>query len=139
MTNARVPLRAISRLEPEWQPSRIVRRNGVRTLTVQSFVQGGHYASELLNEVRPAIEKLPLPPGYRIEYGGDKANTDETSPEMVTALGISLIAIFLILLIQFKQVSEALIVMSSIPLALPGAVLGLILTRNPFGFTALWA
>ena len=55
---------------------------------------------------------------------------------MLTALSISLVAIFLTLLIQFKKVSETLIVMSSIPLALPGAVLGLIITHNPFGFTA---
>ena len=136
VTDARVPLRAVSTLEPEWQTSRIVRRNGVRTLTVRAFVDSGHYASELLDAVRPAIEKLPLPPGYRIEYGGDKRNTDETMPEMLTALSISLVAIFLTLLIQFKKVSTTMIVMSSIPLALPGAVLGLIITHNPFGFTA---
>ena len=99
-------------------------------------MDSGHYASELLDAARPAIEKLPLPPGYRIEYGGDKRNTDETMPEMLTALGISLVAIFLTLLIQFRRVSEVLIVMSSIPLAMPGAVLGLLITHNPFGFTA---
>jgi multidrug efflux pump subunit AcrB len=136
LTRARVPLRAISALSPQWQPSRIVRRNGVRTLTVRGLVDSGHYASELLDAVRPQIEALPLPPGYRIEYGGDKFNTDESFPEMVTALGISLVAIFITLLIQFRRVSEALIVMSAIPLALPGAVLGLIITGNPFGFTA---
>ena len=136
LSMARVPLRAVSTLKPEWQTSRIVRRNGVRTLTVQGFVKSGHYASELLEAVRPGIEKLQLPPGYRIEYGGDKSNTDETLPTMVTALGISLVAIFLTLLIQFRNVSETLLVMSSIPLALPGAVLGLAITHNPFGFTA---
>ncbi len=136
LTRARVPLRAISNLEPEWQTSRIVRRNGVRTLTIRAFVDKGHYASQLLDAVRPRIEALPLPPGYRIFYGGDKDNTDETMPEMLTALGISIVAIFITLLIQFRRVSEVLIVMSSIPLAMPGAVLGLIVTRNPFGFTA---
>ncbi len=136
LTRARVPLRAISTLEPEWQTSRIVRRNGVRTLTVRAFVDRGHYASQLLEAVRPRIEALPLPPGYRIAYGGDKDNTDETMPEMLTALGISLVAIFITLLIQFRRVKEVLIVMTSIPLAMPGAVLGLIVTRNPFGFTA---
>jgi len=136
VTRATVPLRAVSTLEPEWQPSRIVRRNGVRTLTVRSFVQAGHYASEILNATRSQIEALPLPPGYRIDYGGDKFNTDDTFPTMLTALGISLVAIFLTLLIQFKNLSETLIVMSSIPLAMPGVVLGLIITHNPFGFTA---
>ncbi len=136
LTKASVPLRSISTLEPEWQSSRIVRRNGVRVLTVRSFVQEGRYASELLNAVRPQIEKMPLPPGYRIEFAGEKLNQDETLPQMLVALGISLTAIFLTLLIQFRNISETLIVMSSIPLALPGAVLGLILTHNPFGFTA---
>jgi multidrug efflux pump subunit AcrB/outer membrane protein TolC len=136
VTQARVPLRAISRLTPEWQPSRIVRRNGVRTLTVQSFVKSGHYASEIINAVGPQIKKLTLPPGFRIEYGGELSNQAEVQPQMLTALGISIIAIFLTLLIQFRNVSEVLIVMSAIPLALPGAVMGLIITRNPFGFTA---
>jgi outer membrane protein TolC len=63
-------------------------------------------------------------------------NTEETLPEMIMALGISLVAIFLVLLLQFKNLSETLIVMSSIPLAMPGAVLGLVVTHNPFGFTA---
>ena len=93
-----------------------------------------HRSSSMRSDQR--IEALPLPPGYRIAYGGDKDNTDETMPEMLTALGISLVAIFITLLIQFRRVSEVLIVMSSIPLAMPGAVLGLIITRNPFGFTA---
>ncbi|MFZ5584547.1 MAG: efflux RND transporter permease subunit [Thermodesulfobacteriota bacterium] len=136
LIKTRVPLRAVSTLEPQWQPSRIVRRNGVRTLTVRAFVESGHYASELVKAVQPEIGKLRLPAGYRIEYGGDKLNTEETMPEMMTALGISLVAIFLTLLIQFKQISETLVVMSSIPLALPGVVLGLIVTNNPFGFTA---
>ncbi len=136
VTMARVPIRALCTLRPEWQTSRIVRRNGVRTLTVQGFVRSGHYASDLLNAAMPGIEKLRLPPGYRIEYGGDYSNTNETLPEMLTALGISIVAIFLTLLIQFRKVSETLIVMTSIPLALPGAVLGLVITHNPFGFTA---
>ena len=41
LTHASVPLRAIADLKPEWQTSRIVRRNGVRTLTVRSFVKQG--------------------------------------------------------------------------------------------------
>jgi multidrug efflux pump subunit AcrB/outer membrane protein TolC len=136
VTHASVPLRSIATLKPEWQTSRIVRRNGVRTLTVRSFVERGHYVSDLLKAVAPRIAALPLPSGYRMEYGGEKWNQDEIFPQMLIALVISLVAIFLVLLIQFKNLSEPLIVMSSIPLALLGAVFGLIVTRNPFGFTA---
>jgi outer membrane protein TolC len=136
LTRARVPLRAIADVKPEWQTSRIVRRNGVRTLTLRSFVKKGFYASALLNAVAPKIAALKLPPGYRIYYGGEKFNTDDNMPQLLAALGISLVAIFLVLLIQFRNVSEPLVVMSSIPLSLLGAAVGLHVTRNPFGFMA---
>jgi multidrug efflux pump subunit AcrB/outer membrane protein TolC len=136
LTRARVPLRSVATLNPEWQTSRLVRRNGVRTLTVRAFVKPGYYASQLLEKAMPQIKALELPAGYRISYGGEKENQGETFPQMVAALGISLVAIFLVLLVQFRNISEPLVVMASIPLTLFGAILGLVITRNPFGFTA---
>jgi outer membrane protein TolC/preprotein translocase subunit SecF len=136
LTHASVPLRAIANLTPEWQTSRIVRRNGVRTMTVRSFVKEGVYASALLDAVAPKIAALKLPPGYRIEYGGEKFNKDDNLPHMVGALGISLVAIFLVLLVQFRNISVPLVIMASIPLSLLGAAVGLLITRNPFGFMA---
>lgn len=136
LTRARIPLRAVSTLTPEWQTSRIVRRNGVRTLTIRASAQPGHYASKILEEAMPKIKALQLPTGYRIEYGGEKFNQDETFPQMLGALGISLVAIFLVLLVQFRNISDPLVVMASIPLTLFGAIFGLVITNNPFGFTA---
>ena len=136
LTRARVPLRAIANLAPEWQTSRIVRRNGVRTLTIRAFAKPGHYASKILEEAMPKIKAMELPAGYRIDNGGEKQNQDETFPQMLVALGISLVAIFLVLLVQFRNISDPLVVMASIPLTLFGAVCGLLITRHPFGFTA---
>jgi multidrug efflux pump subunit AcrB/outer membrane protein TolC len=136
MTHASVPLRSISTLEPTWQTSRIVRRNGVRTLTVRSFVKHGAYASKLLDRVNAKLKELKVPDGYRIAFGGEISNQDETFPQLLMALSISLVAIFLVLLIQFRTGSDPPTIMCSIPLALFGAVLGLLITRNPFGFTA---
>jgi outer membrane protein TolC len=136
ITHASVPLRSIAELTPRWQTSRIVRRNGVRTLTVRAFPQRGHYASQILNAIDPQVKALALPGGYSFEYGGEVTNRNETLPMMTKALAVSLVAIFLVLLMQFRNLSEPLLVMCSIPLALFGAMLGLLLTRNPFGFTA---
>ncbi len=136
LTGASVPVRSVARLAPEWETGRIVRRNGVRTITVRSFVRKGHYASELLNAIQPQLDDLKLPVGYRLFYGGDKFNQEETLPRMVAALGISLLAIFLVLLFQFRNLLEPLVIMCSIPLMLPGAVFGLYVTGNAFGFTA---
>ena len=136
LTHARVPLRAIATVTPEWQTSRIVRRNGVRTLTIRAFVKPGNYASRVLEQAIPQINALELPAGYRIYFGGEKDNQDEVFPRMIVALSISLVAIFLVLLVQFKRISDPLVIMTSIPLTLFGAMFGLIITQNPFGFTA---
>lgn len=136
LTGARVPLREVADLKPEWRTSRIVRRNGVRTITVRSFFEQGRLASDVLKAAQGKIAALELPAGYRVEYGGEDETQKETFGEMVGALLVSLVAIFLILLFQFRTVWEPLLVMVSIPLALLGAGVGLVVTRNPFGFTA---
>ena len=136
ITHVSVPLRSVAGLLPQWQPSRIVRRNGVRTLTVRAFPTHGHYASEILSAIDPKIQSLPLPAGYHTEYGGERTNTRETMPAMQAALAVSLVAIFLVLLVQFRTLSDPSIVMSSIALTLFGAMLGLVLKQYPFGFTA---
>ena len=135
VTGARVPLDSIATISPVWDPGRIVRRNGVRTLSIRSGAQGGKLPSQVLEQVRPMTDKLPLPPGYRVWYGGEMENQNDTFPEMVHALLISSIAIYLILMFQFRSVVEPLVVMAAIPLGLLGASLGLLVTHNPFGFT----
>lgn len=136
ITSGRVPLRAVADLGTDWQTSRIVRRNGVPTLTVRCLAAPGTYASAILKDAQAKVKALELPQGYRIELGGEYANEEETQPEMVVALGISLLAIFLILMIQFRNILEPLVVMTSIPLSFFGVVAGLLVTRNTFGFTA---
>jgi multidrug efflux pump subunit AcrB/outer membrane protein TolC len=136
LTHASVPVRSVATLNPEWQTSRIVRRNGVPTITVRSFTKEGHYASELINATAGKLRDIPLPPGYRIYYGGENSNQSETFPQMTSALAISLLAIFLILMVQFRTISDPLVIMASIPLTLFGAIMGLVMTGNPFGFTA---
>jgi multidrug efflux pump subunit AcrB len=136
VTGAKIPLEAVASLSPDWQPGRIVRRNGVRTLTVRAFPSGKRLASEILADARKQLDAMPLPVGYRIDYGGEYENKQDVSGEMNNAMLISLVLIFLILLFQFRTLVDPLIVMAAFPLALPGAALGLLITNNTFGFTA---
>lgn len=118
------------------EPGRIVRRNGVRTLTVRAFPVQGQLASKILDDARKQIDAMPLPPGYRIDYGGEYENQQDAFGQLMVALAVSIVLIFLILLFQFRTLIDPLIVMTALPLAIPGAALGLFLTRNTFGFTA---
>ena len=136
VTDASVPLRQIAELKPQWQTGKIMHRNGVRTLTVLSETEGDVLPADLVKEVRSKIAELPLPAGYRIEYGGEQFNKNETFSQMMVVLAISLVLIFFILLFQFRSLKEAALVMLTIPLSLFGALIGLYITHNNFGFTA---
>jgi multidrug efflux pump subunit AcrB/outer membrane protein TolC len=136
VTGAAVPLRQIAVLEPEWHTGRIIHRNGLRTLTVQCEPVEGVLASQIVKDVKPALSKLSLPPGYKIEWGGEHENMIETYLEMSVAFALSVLVIFLVLLFQFRNIKETLIVMLTIPLSLFGGFLGLLVTQNPFGFTS---
>jgi multidrug efflux pump subunit AcrB len=136
VTGASVPLRQIAEVKPDWQTGKIMHRNGVRTLTVQSETTPEVLPSQLLKEIKPQVDKLSLPAGYRIEFGGEYANKQETFSQMITVLIISLVLIFFILLFQFRNFKEAGLIMLTIPLSLFGALFGLFVTGNNFGFTA---
>ncbi len=136
VTGAMVPLRQVASIVPQWQTGRIMHRNGMRCITVRSETTDNVLPSELLEAIKPEIEKLNLPVGYSIEFGGEYENQNEVMSHLISALLISLVCIFLILIIQFKNLKETFIIMLTIPLSLFGAILGLYLTGNYFGLTA---
>jgi multidrug efflux pump subunit AcrB len=132
----KVLLKEVASLQPSWHTGVIAHRNGLRTLTVLSEAQLGIKASDILKSVQPELDKLSLPDGITIGYGGDAETSEENNPRMAKALGTSLILILITLLFQFKTVGKTLIVLATFPLSLLGAFFGLYATGNPLGFTA---
>ena len=135
-TGARIPLREVADIAPDFRPSRIVRRNGMRTLTVLSFAAPDVLPSVVLKAATPKLEALELPAGMRMELGGEKEGSAEVQGAVNLALLTSLLGVFFILLFQFRTVRHPLVVMTSIPLAVVGAAIGLVITGNPFTYTA---
>jgi multidrug efflux pump subunit AcrB len=136
VTQADVPLHAVATVEPVWSPGQIVRRGGVRTLTVRANPATDVLPSQVLASIRHELGQVPLPPEYRIEIGGEYEGQQETFGKMTGALIASVVFIYLVLLFQFKSTREALLVMLAIPLTVFGAMAGLVTTGNPLGFTA---
>ncbi len=136
LSNVSVPLAQIAEFNPQWFTGKIIRRNGVRAITIQSEIQSHALPAELLKSIRPDVNRIHLPVGYHIEYAGEEGGKAETESDLGTALSISLVLIFFILLFQFRNIKEVLIIMATIPLSLFGAVAGLAVTGNNFSFTA---
>ncbi len=131
-----IPLRAIAKLYPEWEEGQIVRRNGVRTVSVIADVGRTVIANDVLTKARPLIDKIKLPQGVSLTYGGEYEHSIENYIPMGYALNTSIVLIFLILVLQFKEIKKAVLIMLTMPLSLLGATLGLYLTGYPFGITA---
>jgi outer membrane protein TolC len=133
---ATVPLEEIASIRPAWSDGTILHRNGVPTVTVRVDVGRDVVSSTVQAEVERLVAALGEVPGVRIEYGGEMEMRLEMFGYLMRALGTSVVAIYLILLFQFRRHRKALLVMLTMPLSLLGALVGLQVTGYPFGFTA---
>ncbi len=89
----KIPLKEVADLTPAWHTGMIAHRNGLRMLTVFSEAQMGLKPSRILKEIQPQIDKLKLPAGISIGYGGDAESSAENQPPMMVSLGVSLVLI----------------------------------------------
>ena len=132
-----VPLRQIATVHPDWNQGQIVRRNGVRTISVFADVKRGVNTNTAFSEVKKITEKCPMPQGTNISYGGAYESDAEALPQILSGLMMSIFIIFLILLFHFKRINLALLVLSSASLSILGAVIGVLVLRLEFGITAI--
>ena len=137
-SEARVPLRQVADIGYGMTTEKIRRRNQFRTVTVATFPVPGVLPSEVLDAARPGLDRLSasLPPGYRLEIGGEEEEQVSGFSEMASVMVISVIAIYLALVVQFRNAVKPLIVFSAIPFGAIGAVVTLSIMGAPFGFMA---
>ncbi|MBV6659746.1 efflux RND transporter permease subunit [Pseudomonas yamanorum] len=128
-------LSAIAAITPEAQPSTIMRRNLERTITVVGQ-NPTLTASTIVERLEPQIAAIDLPPGYRIELGGEIEDSAAANQALLQYLPHALIAMFLLFVWQFNSFRKLLIVVSSVPFVLIGVAVALLVTGYPFGFMA---
>lgn len=134
----KVPLASIASAVPKWAPGLIARRDGNRTIEVRSQVNFGASGNDITQRVFNSEQmdalRADLPTGFRVEVGGALEESQKAQGKMLKSFGMSFIAIIILLIVQFNSVSRTAIIVVTLPLALAGALLGLWLTNNPFGF-----
>ena len=136
-TGSHVPLSSIAHFQTVDVTSKIQRRNRVRELVVSANMSGGRLSSDALrHDIQPALAGIKLKPGYSINISGEAEESGEAFADLGTFATIAILLIILIIVAQFKSIRIGLVVFISIPLSLIGAILGLLVTGNPFGFTA---
>ncbi len=120
----------------EWEDGVIMRRDRERTITAQCEPdQGG--AAELRERILEDIESIELPPGYRMEWGGEHEKSSESRAEVFSGVPLSFTLMAAAVVALFASFRQPLIVLSVLPLAMIGVTGGLLATGQPFGFMAL--
>jgi len=131
-----VPLLQVASIVPEWQYSKIKRLDIYRTVIISSELREGANASAITNEITPWLDeqKVSWESDYSYKFGGDAENTAENMGAVVKYLPLSGFIIVLLLIIQFNSFRKMTMVCLTIPLAIIGVVIGLLLFQEPFGF-----
>jgi HAE1 family hydrophobic/amphiphilic exporter-1 len=124
-----VPLRQIATIDPQSGPAQIDHFQRQRVITIGANVLGASVGN-VAQEVTRRVGQVPLPPGYRINQGGQVESQNKMFAAIITALGIAVMLMYLILVVQFGSFLDPLAILVSLPLSLIGVVGALLLLRD---------
>lgn len=122
-----VPLPEIAQVEQLQGPVQISRKNKQRLITLTANVLG-RSSGEVVNELRAVTDRMQLPPGYRIYYGGRTEDQAEAFAEMFKAMIMAVILTYMVLAAMLESFLHPLTIMLTLPLGLIGVLLSLIIT-----------
>lgn len=133
----KVPLTAVAEIISASGPNTINRENVERKTVVSANVSGRDQRS-VVDEIRSKVaQAVALPEGYRIEYGGQFEAEQEASQTLMAASLLSLLVIFLLLFMEFRNTKISGIILLNLPLALIGGVLSIWLTSGIVSIPAI--
>lgn len=106
-------------------PVQIEHENGYRKTVVQSNVEGRDLVG-FVEEAKAQIEQnIKMPAGYYVTYGGEFENQQRAAAKLTIIVPIALFLIFILLFVSFNSITQAVLVMINVPLALIGGFAGL--------------
>jgi hydrophobic/amphiphilic exporter-1 (mainly G- bacteria), HAE1 family len=133
-----IRLDSIAQLEQGLGPSRVDRYNRQFSVGVYGNVALGHALGEAAQAANDAIDRVSLPPGYRVAFSGQVKVLEETTKNMLLAIGLASIFMYMVLAAQFESLIHPLIILSTLPLSIPFALLSLMGTGRTMNlFSAL--
>jgi multidrug efflux pump subunit AcrB len=131
-----VHLSQIANVKPDWHESMIVRRNGVRTISVLADVRRGVNLNKITDRTLASLKSVS-DKGVTLKVGGQRASDDENGPQIYGGLSISIVIIFLILIFHFKDIRMSVLIMFSLLFSLLGAAIGIYVMRQDVSLTGI--
>ncbi len=139
VTGRSVPLKQVADLEVEWQPSKIFRRDRLKSIKVSADLEPGLTATEITDPLIPWLEEQQesWPLGYVYGLGGEFETSGKGNRSIGEKLPIAGLIIVLLLVGQFNSIRRPLIILLTIPLGMIGVTAGLLIAKSYFGFMTL--
>jgi HAE1 family hydrophobic/amphiphilic exporter-1 len=134
MTNAdgqAISLRNLMDVQPRRGPQRIERRDRERIITVSAEVAGRDLGS-VIGDVRQSLKTVPVPRDFTIGFTGDYEEQQKAFRELLISILLAIFLVYMVMAMLYESLRDPLIVMFSVPLAIIGVVLMLLLTGTTF-------
>ena len=122
---SQMPMGQLAEIGFQSAAAQVSREDGARRIVVETNVRGRDIQG-VAEDIQALIaQKLPLPTGYFVAYGGTFKNLQEASARLMISVPLALALIFVLLFFAFKSFNEALIIFSAVPMAAVGGVFAL--------------
>jgi multidrug efflux pump subunit AcrB len=137
-TGRSVPiLEVVDGFETKWQNAKLRRVDRVWTINAQTDPMPGELASSLFQRLRLQIEQMSLPDGYHLKWNGEYGDSTEANENLASTLPLGFLAMVLVVVVLFNALKQPLIIWLTVPLALIGVVIGLLVTNTAMEFMAI--
>jgi multidrug efflux pump subunit AcrB len=131
-----VPLKEVAQVTWELAPNLVTRENLLPTADVAGFHDGRAF-SHVVADLARALEEVPVPDGYAMDITGEMSDLAESRDQMIFALLLALVAVYLLLVAQFRSFLHPLTVMLAVPLVVVGVAVALLLARQVISMAVL--
>lgn len=133
----KIPLANVAEVKSAMGPNTINRENVKRKIVISANASGRDLRS-VVNDIQKRINsEIKLPEGYHVEYGGQFESEQNASRVLLLASLLSIVVIFLLLYMQFRNALESGVILLNLPLALIGGVFALVLTTGEVSIPAI--
>ncbi|HZQ99445.1 MAG TPA: efflux RND transporter permease subunit [Chloroflexota bacterium] len=131
-----VKLGQVAQIKQTVGPSQIDRRDRQRQIAINSELTT-RPLGEVSRDIQAELDKLAVPPGFSVKFGGQTQAQNETFGQMFQALGLSVLLMYMLMVALYESLLYPFIIMLSLPLAIAGAIFGLFITGNTLNMMSM--
>ncbi len=119
--------------------NRLTRYDRYKTVMFTGDVASGYTMSDITSQIEERLDKIKFPTGYRYQWGGQAKMMSETTVDMIRTFILAVILTYMLLAAILESFAQPILILATVPLALIGVILSLLITGNTFNIVSMMA